>query len=236
MNGLMQCSNSPTRSLPELLPARFSSRRRRVASENVVAILARLVAGEALCVQGLIAGVAVRKVGESPAAGGDVLFRVLDHELNVHGGAGKGRLEAEAGKPGGQGLVVKVRRFFIPMQRGNYCAIRERQSPIAEGLDRKIVAQFGAQLLELASRTGQLLARQSLDRDQAPVTIPVGDFNSIDRRGVSIGLSGCGPYEGGDTGDCCNCKCNQRYPCHNLLLTVGDRTLWVRVTVRLAQL
>jgi hypothetical protein len=44
------------------------------------------------------------------------------------------------------------------MQRGNDRAIRERQSPIAVGLDRKIVAQFGPQLLEIASSTCELLA------------------------------------------------------------------------------
>ena len=70
--------------------------------------------------------------------------------------------------------MSKSDEFFIPMQRDNDCAIRKRQSPIEEGLDRKIVAQFGAQLFELASRTGQLLARESLDRDQAPVTNPSG--------------------------------------------------------------
>jgi hypothetical protein len=49
------------------------------------------------------------------------------------------------------------------MQRGNDRAIRERPSPIAEGLDRNIVAQLGAQLPEIASATCQLLACQVLD-------------------------------------------------------------------------
>ena len=90
------------------------------------------------------------------------------------------------------------------MQRGNDRAIREAQNPVAKGLDRKIVPNWAAQLLELASSTRQLLARQLLNGNQAPVTISVGDFNSIDRCGVSIGLSGCGPHVGCDTGDCCN--------------------------------
>jgi hypothetical protein len=64
--------------------------------------------------------------------------------LNVHGRTGKGRFEAEAGKTGGQSLVVKVGRFFIPMESGNDCAVRERQSPVAKGIDRKIVAQLRA--------------------------------------------------------------------------------------------
>ena len=59
------------------IPSRIGvchSGRRRVASENVVAIFPRLVAGEALFVQRLIAGFAVREVGKSPAAGRGVLF------------------------------------------------------------------------------------------------------------------------------------------------------------------
>ena len=51
-----------------------SSRRRCVASENEVVIFCGLVAGEALCVQRLIARFAVGEVGESPAAGCSVLF------------------------------------------------------------------------------------------------------------------------------------------------------------------
>jgi hypothetical protein len=119
--------------------------RRCVVSENVVAIFSRLVAGEARCVQRFIARFTVRKVGETPAARCGVFLRVLDHELNVHGGPGKGRSEVATGKTGRQSLIVKVRRFFIPMQSGNNCAIRERQSSVAKGLDRKIVAQLGAQ-------------------------------------------------------------------------------------------
>jgi hypothetical protein len=57
-----------------LSDARFSSGRRCVVSENVVAIFSRLVAGEALFVQRLITGFAVREVGVSPAAGRGVLF------------------------------------------------------------------------------------------------------------------------------------------------------------------
>jgi hypothetical protein len=52
----------------------LSSGRRGVVSENVVAIFCRLVAGEALFVQRLIPRFAIRKVGESPAAGRGVFF------------------------------------------------------------------------------------------------------------------------------------------------------------------
>ena len=87
--------------------------------ENVVTVFGWLVTGEALCMQRLIAGFAVREVGESPAAGRSVFFRVFDHELNVHGGPSKRRGKAEAGKACSQGLVVRIRRVFIPVQHGN---------------------------------------------------------------------------------------------------------------------
>ena len=58
---------------------------RRVTGEDEVAIFGRQVAGVAGFVQRLVAGFAVREVGESPAAHRGVLFRVLDHELDIHG-------------------------------------------------------------------------------------------------------------------------------------------------------
>jgi len=52
----------------------FSSGRRRVTREHEIAILSRLVAGEARFVQRLIARFAILEVGESPAARRGVLF------------------------------------------------------------------------------------------------------------------------------------------------------------------
>ena len=60
--------------IPPRIDASFSSRRRRVASENVVVIFCRRVAGEALFVQRLIARLALGEVGKSPAAGCGVFF------------------------------------------------------------------------------------------------------------------------------------------------------------------
>ena len=74
---------------------------RRVTGEDIVAILSRLVAGEAGLVQRLVARFAVREVGESPAGGRGVLLRVLDHELDIHGGTGDEGLEARTGEAGG---------------------------------------------------------------------------------------------------------------------------------------
>jgi hypothetical protein len=44
------------------------------------------------------------------------------------------------------------------MQRGNDCAVRERELPFAKGLYRNVIAQLGAQMLEFVSC-------QLLDRD-----------------------------------------------------------------------
>ena len=52
----------------------LSSGRRRIASEDVVAIFRRLVAGEASFVQRLVARFAVLEVGKSPAASRGVLL------------------------------------------------------------------------------------------------------------------------------------------------------------------
>ena len=81
---------------------------RRVASEEVVTVFCRRVAREALCVQRLVARFAVGEVGKSPAAGCGVLFRVLDHELNVRGRPGKGGVETCVGETGRQRIVVCV--------------------------------------------------------------------------------------------------------------------------------
>src|SRR5215831_8540087 len=92
-----RCAPKPTGGL-RIVFAWVSSGRSCVVSKNVVVIFGRQVAGEAGLVQRFIAGFAVHEVGVSPAAGRGVLLRVLDHELNVHSGPGKGRFEAGAGK------------------------------------------------------------------------------------------------------------------------------------------
>src|SRR5262245_47788244 len=71
------------------------------------------------------------------------------------------------------------------MQRGNDCAVREGELPVAEGLYRNIVPQLGAQLFQVASC-------QMVDRDQLPVAISGRDFDAVNRSRLSIGLSGCG--------------------------------------------
>ena len=91
--------------------------------EDIVAIFRRGVAGEAGLMQGFVARLSVLKVGESPAACRGVLLCVLDHELNIYGGADKERLSAR--KFTGEGVVVVFRRDTSPMNRGNDGAVRE---------------------------------------------------------------------------------------------------------------
>src|SRR5215467_10460415 len=79
----------------------FDSGRRCVVSEDVVTILRRHMAREAGFVQRLVPRFAVREVSESPAAGCGVLFRVFDHELDVHSGPSNERLESRTGKATG---------------------------------------------------------------------------------------------------------------------------------------
>src|SRR5580704_4032360 len=104
------------------------------------------------------------------------------------------------------------------MQRGNDRAIRERPSSIAEGLDRNIVAQFGAQLLEITSTTGQLLAGQLLDRDQVPVTISLRELDPIDRRGLAARLARARSGDGDRAGEHANPDQRENNPSHGLLL------------------
>ena len=63
-----------------------------------------------------------------------VLFRVLDHKLNVRGGAGNERLGAA------KNLVVFLRWDVTVVQSGNDCAVREGELSLAVGSDRYIVA------------------------------------------------------------------------------------------------
>src|SRR5215831_19863624 len=91
----------------------------RITREDEIASLGGLVTGKTGLVQRLVSRFATGEVGESPAASRGVLLRVLDHELNIHGGTGNERSEAGAGKAARQDFVVLCRRRFIPMQRGN---------------------------------------------------------------------------------------------------------------------
>src|SRR5271165_3695113 len=171
---------------------------RGVMGEDVVAIFRRGVAGEAGLVQGLVARLSVLKVSEAPTARGGVLLGVLDHELNIHGGADKEGLSA--GEFTGQGFVVVWRGDTSPMNGGNDGAVRERARPFSKGLDGYVVAELSAQLVGLARY------QELVHGDQFPIAVSGGDFDSVDRGGVCIGVPRCVGHVGDDAGQGCSCK------------------------------
>ena len=83
-----------------------------------------------------------------------------------------------------KGFAAFLQRNVTPGEPGNDRAARERKLTFPEGLDRCVVAQNGAQIVEVAFFVGH--------GDQAPVAVSGGDFDSEDRGGLSIGLSRCG--------------------------------------------
>jgi hypothetical protein len=84
----------------------------------------------------------------------------------------------------------------MPMQRRNDCAVRKWKLPFAIGFDRYIVAQLGAQIVEVA-----LLVRHG---DQSPVAISGGEFDSVDWGGLSSRLSRYGGRVGDHAGQSYN--------------------------------
>src|SRR5471030_2441027 len=106
--------------------------------EYKVAVLRRFVTVETCLVQRLLAGFSVFKISEPPTARRRVFFRVLDHELDIRGGPDDEGLSAwECAR---QDFVVVLGRDAIPMQRGDDRAVRERNRPLPESLDRYVVA------------------------------------------------------------------------------------------------
>jgi hypothetical protein len=94
------------------------------------------------------------------------------------------------------------------VQRGNDCAVREREASFAKGFYRDVVAELGAHLLHTASR-------QVVDGDQAPVTVPGRNADSVDRGGLSICLPRCaGPNDGDPAGQRCNGNQPENNPSH----------------------
>src|SRR4029453_19161774 len=153
-----------------------------------------LVAGEAGLHHRLIGRrFAVLEMTESPPTGRGVLFLVLDHELNVRGGAGYERLVTT------KDLVVFLGRNVTIVQSGNDCALRKRELPVAVSLDRDIVAQNGSKTVKVAIFMGH--------RDQPPVAVSGGDLGYEDRRGLlGRGVSRGPRREGNDAGQSCNCS------------------------------
>ena len=83
-----------------------------------------------------------------------------------------------------EGFAAFFQRVVAPGEPGDDGAVRVREHPFAQGLDCDVVAQNGAQVVELAFFMG--------DRDQPPVAISGRFLDSEDRRGLSTRLSGYG--------------------------------------------
>src|ERR1035437_5485775 len=170
--------------------------------EDKVASFGRLVAGEAGFVDRLVGRVTILEVTEPPAPPPGVLFLVLGHKLNILGGPGNERLGAA------KDFVVFLRRDVIPMQRDNDCAVRERKLSFPIGLYRYIVAQLGAQIVEVAFFVGH--------GDQLPISVSWGNCDSVDRGGVFIGRSRRGRSRNDNTGHYSDCNQQESDPFHEV--------------------
>jgi hypothetical protein len=102
---------------------------------------------------------------------------ILHHELNSFlGGAGHERLLLP------KDLVVFLRGRVGPSEPGDDDAVRELLLPLPIRLDRDIVAENGAQIVELAFLVG--------DGDQPPVAVTREHFDPEDRGGLIIARPG----------------------------------------------
>src|SRR5580704_17556042 len=200
----------------DLLISRNASRRGCITREHIIAIFHRNVAGKASFVQRLVARLSARKVSETPAARRGILLRILHHELHIHRPPNHQRFRA--GKWNIEDLVVIFRRDACPMKRCNDGTIRERERSLLESLDRDVVAELSAQLLALA---GEM---ELIHGDQLPIAIAGGNFNAIDRGGVSIGLSRRVRFVGDNAGNDYSCKQQETDPLHSVppLWVVSD--------------
>ena len=142
--------------------------------EDAVASLGPIVAGEAAFHGRRSGRFAVYEGSEPPAVRRGVLRGVLDHKLNVRGGARDERLGLA------KNFVVFLGRDVTVVQSGNDRAVREWELPLAVGLDRHIVAQNGANTVQVACFVG--------DGDQPPVSVSGGDFCDEDWGGRVIGV------------------------------------------------
>jgi hypothetical protein len=100
-------------------------------------------------VRRLVRRFAVPEISKPPTSGPSVLCRVLNHDLHIHKGSGNKGLNAA------KYLVVFIRGNAVPVQRNNDCSVRERKLSFAVSIDRYIVAQGGALLVEVTFLLGQ---------------------------------------------------------------------------------
>src|SRR6185369_9507692 len=188
---------------------------RCVTREDKVSSFRLLVAGEAGLHHRLVGRrFAVLEVTEPPPAGRRVLPCILDHELDVRGGAGHERLVTT------KDLVVLLGRNVPIVQRGDDRAVREWELPGAVGLDRDIVAQNRSKTVKVAFFMGH--------RDQPPVAVSGGNVGHEDRRGLlSRGVSRCPRREGHDAGQSGHGNQPEHEPFHRDASFRAD-TYWYR--------
>src|SRR5690349_15197986 len=142
---------------------------RRVSGEEEIPSLDRLVAG--------IAGRHLRlgrrlsvlvELGVSPASRRGVFPGVLDHELEVP----VGRVAGHPGLLAAEDLVVLLGRRELPSDPRDDRAVRERQRLVAIRLDRDVVAEDRADVVQRPGLVG--------DRHEPPVAVALGNLRDVD--------------------------------------------------------
>jgi hypothetical protein len=87
-------------------------------------------------------------------------------------------------------FVVFLRWRVLPRQSGDDRAVWELLLALPVGVDRDVVAEDGAQIVELA--------RFVRHGDQSPVTVSCGDFDAEDRVDLATGADGVERHESDD--------------------------------------
>src|SRR6516162_11671782 len=64
------------------------------------------------------------------------------------------------------------------MQRSNDCAVWEGDRPFLEGFDRYLIAELGAQLIDL-------VCHQVVHGDHFPIAVSGRNCDAVDRRGIA---------------------------------------------------
>src|SRR5271165_5119721 len=165
---------------------------RCIMSEDKVASFDRLVAGKAGFEQRRVRRFAVFELSKPPATGRGIFFRVFDHKLNVRGGSGHERLRTP------KDFVVFLGRDITPGEACDGGAVRERQLSLAVCLDRYIVAEKGAKIVEIAFFVGH--------RNQLPVAVSGRNCDCGNRISLSIGASGGMSHIDDHANYRCNCN------------------------------
>src|SRR5947207_10711231 len=146
--------------------------------EDEVASFDNTVAGKAGVMHRLAGGFAVVKLSKAPAAARGVSARVLDHELDtVLGWPRHERLSAA------KGFAAFLQRVVAPGEAGHNCAVRVRKLLVPRGLERYVVAQNGAQVVEAAFLVSH--------GDQPPLAVPGGNFYAEEGRCIVFGMPCC---------------------------------------------